>query len=501
MKILTAPQIRDWDSLTIATRYGSSLALMERAATACTEWIASRYGVETPFVVVCGTGNNGGDGLAITRQLIARGYSAFAFVVMHTTTLAPDCAANLDALQALPEPPLRMLREGEFITDLPPTAIVIDALFGTGINRKVEGYVAGFISGLNHLPNSRIAIDLPSGMPADGPPEEGAIMIKAQITLCFQQFKRAMLHPESGANCGEIELLDIGLDERYPSSAPGHWHTLDRNRVKGIYRPRQPFTHKGTHGTAFLIGGAHGLVGAALLAAQAAGRAGAGKVRALVPECGYAVLQTAAPEAMCQTSGAQFIEHIEGWESARGIGIGPGLGDQPATVAAVEAFLRAVTQPIVIDADALNILGSHPALLRQVPAQSILTPHPKELARLFGQTEDTYARADLVRLKAMELGLIIVAKDRYSMIALPDGRCYYNTIGNAGLATGGSGDVLCGMLAGLLAQGYAPADAAMLGVFLHASAGDEAVKSTGMEAMVAGDIVNHIGAAFLTLGR
>jgi NAD(P)H-hydrate epimerase len=500
MKILTAEQIRSWDRATIASRGISSLSLMEHAAAACTEWITSRYTAEIPFVVVCGTGNNGGDGLAITRQLIARGYSALAFVVMHTAALSPDCEANLEALKAVPGASVQLLNDGDFITGLPAAVVLIDALFGTGINRKVEGYAAAFITHLNSLPNTKIAIDLPSGMPADSAAPEGAAIAQAQHTLTFQQFKRAMLHPESGVSCGEIHLIPIGLDPGFQAGMGGYWYTLDKDFVKRRYRPRKPFTHKGTHGTALLVGGTYGMVGAILLAARAAGRAGAGKVRALVPGCGYSVVQTACPEAMCETSGERFLEQIGGWESSKGIGIGPGLGREPATVAAFEAFLSAVDQPVVIDADALNVIAEHPEFLRMVPKHSILTPHPKELERIFGQTADSYARVDLAREKAIEHDIIIVAKDRYTVVALPDGRCYYNTAGNAGLATGGSGDVLCGMLAGLLAQGYTPEDAALIGVYLHAAAGDSAVLKTGMEALVAGDIVDHIGAAFLTLG-
>lgn len=499
MKILTAEQIRAWDAATIQRQAISSLTLMERAAEACTSWLAARYNLSTPFVIICGTGNNGGDGLAIARQLLAKGYGVLAFLVKHTDSLSADCGANLDALLAANKDAVRVMSEGEFVTELPQEIVVIDALFGTGLNRGLEGYVADFVSALNALPNEKIAIDVPSGMMADGPPQPGTAVLEAQQTLTFQQFKRAMLHPEGGEACGEVHVLDIGLDAAFNEGAQSHWHTLDKALVRRIYRPRKPFTHKGTHGTAYIIGGSYGLVGAALLAAQAAGRAGAGKVRGLVPECSYGIFQTAAPEAMCRTSGGQYIEAIEGWESAAGIGIGPGLGTEPATVAAYRDFLQKIDRPIVIDADALNLLGQYPELLDKVPPYSILTPHPKELERMFGKTGNTFERTDLVRQMAMQHQLVIISKDARSVIALPDGRCYYNVFGNAGLATGGSGDVLLGVLAGLLAQSYDPADAALLGAYLHGTAGDLAAKATGMEALVAGDIVANIGAAYLSL--
>ncbi len=469
---------------------------MERAASACTNWLTSRFGMETPFVVVCGTGNNGGDGLAITRQLLVKGYAALAMLVQHTDTLSADCAANRERLgpSALQE-----LLTGDFLSELPQEIVLIDALFGTGLSRPLAGYAADFINKLNELPNTKIAIDIPSGLPADAIPEKGVAILKATHTLTFQQYKRGMLYNEGGAFCGEVHMMDIGLDFAFLKEADTHWNTADKAEIAARYHPRDAFSHKGTHGTAYIIGGSYGLIGAALLATQAAGRAGAGKVRALVPECGYSIIQTAAPEAMCRTSGVRFLEAMEGWESAKGIGIGPGLGTEPETIAAYKDFLEKIDQLVVLDADALNILGEHPEWLQLLPKRSILTPHPKELERIFGKTDTSAARAELVREKAIEHELVIISKDRYTLIAFPDGRCFFNVYGNAGLATGGSGDVLCGILTGLLAQGYAPEDAALLGVYLHATAGDEAVKATGMEALVAGDIVANIGSAFLTL--
>jgi NAD(P)H-hydrate epimerase len=501
MKILTSEQIRAWDAATISRQHISSLTLMEHAAEACTAWLIAHYPANTPFLVVCGTGNNGGDGLAIARLLQAKGWGVLAFLVKHTDALSADCQANLAALQAVNKDVIRILADGEYITELPGEIIVVDALFGTGLNRRLEGYVADFVAALNSLPNEKVAIDMPSGMMADSIPEKDAVVLKVEHTLTFQQFKRAMLHPESGEACGEVHVLDIGLDASFNEAAEGHWHTLDRPLVRQVYRPRKPFSHKGSHGTAFIIGGSYGLMGAALLAAKSAGRAGAGKVRGLIPEYGYDIYQSGAPEAMCKTSGKAAIEEIEGWESAQGIGIGPGLGTAAATAEALGRFLEKIDRPIVLDADALNILGHHKEWLSRVPKRSILTPHPKELERMFGKTENSYARAEMVRQLAMAQELIIIAKDAHSLIALPDGRCFYNIWGNAGLATGGSGDVLLGIITGLLAQNYQPEEAALLGSYLHGTAGDMAAKVTGLEALIAGDIIIHIGAAWQTLRK
>lgn len=499
MKILTAAQIRAWDRATMERQGIGSLDLMERASQAICDWLTARYASTTPFVVLCGTGNNGGDGLALTRLLLQRGYGVRAFVVKHTSGYAPDCGANLERLRAIDPEVVSVLEEGAFITELPPEILVIDAIFGTGINRPLEGWIADFIRHINATGNHIVAIDLPSGMDADDPLPKGAVTIQAQETLCLQQYKRAMLHPESGVPCGTIHVLNIGLDADFQESIPTHWHTLTVPLLRTKYKPRKPFTNKGSFGTGHLIGGSHGMIGAIVLAGRAAGRAGAGKVRLLVPECGYDIAQTLAPETMCATSGINTMGAIEGWEESRGIGIGPGLGSDAGTVDAFRTFLKRVDRPIVVDADALNLLGKHPELLRDLPPRSILTPHPKELERLFGKVADSFARVEQAREQAMALELTILAKDRFTLIALPDGRCYYGTAGNSGLATGGSGDVLLGIITGLLAQGYEPEDAAMLGVYLHATAADAALAEQSEESLVAPDLERFIGAAFRTL--
>lgn len=499
MKLLNAAQIRQWDSATVQRQLISSLTLMERAANACTDWLYTHFSAATPFLVLCGTGNNGGDGLAITRLLLARGYAASALLVKHTDHLSADCAANLEALKTAAGASCGILREGQFITSIPTEIVLVDALFGTGLNRPLEGYMAEFVQRLNELPNSIVAIDLPSGMPADDLPVADAAIVRATHTLTFQQFKRGMLHPEAGRYCGELHRLDIELDEDFIAKAGGHWHTLDRIIVRDIYRPRNFFSHKGLFGTAFVIAGSCGLMGAALLAVNAAGRAGAGKVRGLIPAVGYDVLQSGAPEAMCQTSGAYFIEEMTGWESAQGIGIGPGLGMHPKTVAAFDAFLEKIDRAVVLDADALNILGENKSWMKRLPKRCILTPHPKEFERLFGTQRDSFARAETARSISMRHGWIIIAKDARSIIALPDGNCYYVVNSSPGMATGGSGDVLTGVLTAMLAQGYEPEDAALLGAYLHAVAGSLAAAKTGVESMLAGDITMQLGPAFSLL--
>ena len=498
MQILNAAQIRDWDAATLRAQGITSLQLMERAAAACATWLMQRYTRNTAFVLLCGTGNNGGDGLAVARLLHGEDYGISALLMGDESACSSDAAANLARLHAIDPALVQVAGYDARITSLGRETVLIDALLGTGLNRAVSGGLKAFIEDINRLPNPKISIDLPSGMAADDL-AENTTCIKAAQTLTLGCYKRTLLHPETGAHSGEVTLLDIGLDEHFAPAQNSHWHTLDDLMARSLYRPREAYSHKGTYGTAFVIGGSYGLVGAALLMAGAAGRAGAGKVRALIPACGYTALQAAAPEAMCFTSGEKEIEQVEGWESAQGIGIGPGmLGEKAA--AAFAAFLKKADRPLVLDAEAINILGAQKGLWPDIPAGSILTPHPKEFERLAGATKNSFERTEAARAWALQHKATLVLKDRHTIILTPSGHGFYNLNGNAGLATGGSGDVLTGIITGLLAQGYAPMAAAMLGVWLHGKAGEIAATQIGaQEAVLAGDIVAAIGQAYAAL--
>jgi NAD(P)H-hydrate epimerase len=269
--------------------------------------------------------------------------------------------------------------------------------------------------------------------------------------------------------------------------------------ASSLYRPRDPFAHKGNCGRVFIAGGQYGKIGAVTLASRAALHAGAGLVTSLLPECGYTIFQIAIPEAMCTTSGQHHIENISGWELADAIAVGPGLGTEPITGAALTAFLEQCKKPVVLDADALNIISAHPELLNLVPKDSVLTPHPKEFARLFGTNTNSMVQADSARIQAMRYNINIVLKGRHTVVINPDGECRYNMSGNAGMATGGSGDVLTGIITGLMAQGYPPYEAAVLAVYLHGLAGDFAAADLSQESMIAGDIISYLGKAYLSL--
>lgn len=500
MKILSATQIRDCDAFTIQREGIVSFALMERAAMACYEWIRHQYNNDRKFVVLCGMGNNGGDGLALTRILIQEGYDARAFVWKHTAEFSKDAAENFKLLQSLAPERLSVVDDLSFIDNMPPEGILVDAFLGTGLSRKVDGDSANLINAVNELPNTKIAVDIPSGLFADSIPEEYQPILKANTTLSFEFVKRIFLHQEAAIYTGALQILPIGLDENFIQDVDTNNYTIDEALVKSIYKSRSNHSHKGTYGTAMLIGGSYGKIGAIALSTQAALRSGAGLVYTQAPECGYHILQTLAPEAMFMTAGKEIVEHVNTQrDKLVTIGIGPGMGTDELTANAFKQLLQATREPMVIDADALNICSQSKNLLPLVPENSVLTPHPKEFERLFGTTENSMEQVELARKKATELSIFIVLKRSNTVVLTPDGRCYYNTTGNPGMATGGSGDVLTGIIAGLMAQKHTAEQACLLGVYLHGRAGDIAAQKLSQEAMLASDIISNIGEVFREL--
>ncbi len=501
MKIFSSSQIKACDAYTIHAGEMRSVDLMERAARACVDWLSDHLPKDALFIILCGTGNNGGDGLAITRLLHQRGYGVKAFVLQLSDEFSPDCKANYDRLKDIDEGFVEVLEEGMFVTDVPENVYIIDAIMGTGLNRPVDGWVAEFIKHINDCSNIKIAVDIPSGIPADNIPQGEFVALKADHTLSFQFYKRSFLHRETGIYTGFIHVLGIGLHPTFISSTHTNYRTIDPEDISEIYKKRQPFSHKGDYGSAYLIAGSHGMIGAAILAVKAAFRAGAGKLKILLPECGYNIMQTAVPEAICAVYGEKYISRICNWEKMDAIGIGPGLGQNENTFRAFIQFIEECKVPIVIDADGLNLLAKKKDLLHKVPQGSILTPHPKEFDNLFGESSNSMQRLERARTEAMHHNIYIVLKDRYSVVVTPKGDCWYNLTGNPGMATAGSGDVLTGIITGLKAQGYSSEEAAMLGVFIHGLAGDIASSKQSEEALVAGDIITKLGKAFKAINK
>jgi NAD(P)H-hydrate epimerase len=496
VKILNAEQIRAWDDYTIRNEPVSSIDLMERAAAACTGWLEKQHLLEYSFAIFCGKGNNGGDGLAIARMLAEKKCNVSVYILEFGQKGTNDFLTNLQRIHGLPIP-IHYIQSALHFPVFKKNEIIIDALFGSGLNRPLEAVTAQLVEHINHAECPVIAIDIPSGLSADRS-SKGHIAVKAQYTLTFQCIKPAFLVAENGAFIGSPVILDIGLDQHYYQSLVTADEMIDHLIIRSIYKPRNRFAHKGVFGHALLLAGSYGKMGAAVLAARACLRSGAGLLTCHIPSCGYAVLQTALPEAMVMTDfNSSFITKTEAdLTRFTAIGIGPGMGTASETKMLLRELLDAFRGPLVLDADALNCLALQKDFLSLLPAGTILTPHPKEFDRLFGACENDFDRIAVAKQKAAEHQVIIVLKGHHTFIATPDKKGYFNNTGNPGMATGGSGDVLTGIITGLLAQQYSPVEAAILAVYLHGLAGDFAAKKYSEEAMLAGDIIEFLGDAF-----
>lgn len=497
MKIFSVEQIRNLDQYTIEHEPIPSIDLMERASRTFVQWFSEQFPDRKKQVFVfCGPGNNGGDGLAIARMLSQDHYEVKTFLLRIGNQLSPDCQANLDRIRQERCCTVEEFKRGNAFPVMHEGSVLIDAIFGSGLSRPIVGFWEKFVQHLNHQRVVRVSVDIPSGMFADQPTQGTSIL--ADRTFSFEMPKLGFIFPENAERVGEWQFGSIGLHPDFIQKEPTPWHLLDDNLAKVLLRPRKKYDHKGTFGHALLVVGSYGKMGAAILASRGALRAGAGLMTVHVPQCGYDILQIANPEAMVMVDEeAHSISKISAdLSSYTAFGIGCGIGNNYLTVSMLGVFLESVTLPVVLDADALNILAEHPEFFEKIPKSSILTPHPKEFERLFGKTADSFERNDLQRKKAEELGVYIVLKGANTAIACPDGTCYFNTTGNPGMATAGSGDVLTGILTGLLSQGYSPKSASLLGVYLHGLAGDLAATEMGEEGMLAGDLLRFLGRAF-----
>lgn len=498
MKIFSAEQIRVGDAYSIQHEPINSIDLMERAAQQCTDWISGHFPVDALVYLFCGTGNNGGDGLAIARLLQQKGYKTFTYLAGNAEKLSPDCQVNLSRLEHEYASHLSAIHSIADFPILPANALIIDALFGTGLNRPLEGMAKSIVLRINQeaAGHTVIAIDMPSGLQADHS-STGEAVVKATHTLSFEFYKLAFLLPENEAYIGEIHILPIGIQASYIDQTKTPYSLTDKAFIRSIYKQRIPFSHKGTYGHALIIAGSYGKMGAAVLASKACLHAGAGLITGYIPSCGYTILQTAVPEVMCICDPEnKYLSQLPPDLNYTAIGIGPGIGREAATVKVIREILAQSDKPLVLDADALNII-SEEKLFDKIPPASILTPHPKEFERLFGKTRNNFERLALQIKKSAEWNCYIVLKGHNTCISTPEGHCFFNSTGNAGMATGGTGDVLTGILTGLIAQGYSSLHAAVLGVYIHGLAGDIAAADKSMESMTASDIITYLGKAFL----
>lgn len=503
MKIFTSTQIHELDKYTIEHEPVSSLQLMERAARAITRSIEAEWSNRTPVIVFAGPGNNGGDALAVARMLSEDNYGVTVYLFNIHNKLSADCAANKKRLQDGKK--VKQFTEITVNFD-PPTlsedTLVIDGLFGSGLNKPLAGGFASLVKYLNSSQATIVSIDIPSGlMCEDNTYNIPSNILHAHLTLTLQQKKLAMLLADCQKYLGRVKVLDIRLSPEYIRQTDCRYRILEEDDICPLLKQRDDFAHKGSMGHALLIAGSYGMSGAAILAARACLRSGVGKLTVNTPKRNYDILQTSVPEAVLQMDVEEtvFSRPVD-TDPYNAMGIGPGLGTGENTAIALIAQIRRNTCPMVLDADAINILGAHRAWMQQMPEGIILTPHPKEFDRLTGYASGCdYERLSKACELAEHLQAYIILKGHYSALCLPNGNVEFNSTGNSGMATAGSGDVLTGIITALLARGYDKADACRLGMYLHGLSGDLAAKELGKESLIASDIIDYLPKAFLRL--
>lgn len=498
MKILSAEQIKACDVFTIQNEPISSIDLMERAAMACIKHIVKKSSIDSEFVIFCGKGNNGGDGLAIARFLIKRNYSVKTFVIESSPNESEDFKTNLERLKELKADSIFTITKEEDLKQLEfnSNTVIIDSLFGTGLNKPLSGIVSELVKFINSTKLFIISIDIPSGLYADKANDQDDVIIQSSVTLSFQFPKLSFLMPQNGKFVPEFEVLDIGLHETFIKNITTPHYYVTKPDLQPLLKTRAKFSHKGTYGHALLVAGAYGKMGASVIAAKACLRSGAGLLTVQAPKKGIDILQSSIPEAMVSVDDSQeLITELPKMDKFTAVGIGPGIGTEAITENVVKNLLN-YNLPVVFDADAINILANNKTWLSFLQPDSILTPHVKEFDRLTEKHADDFDRLETAKKFAMKHRCIVVLKGAYTQTVTPDGNVFFNSTGNAGLAKGGSGDTLTGTILGLLTRGYTSPQAALIGVYLHGSAADNALKKIHIESLLATDVINRLPKAF-----
>ena len=498
MKILSSAQLKELDKYTIIHEPIASIDLMERAARALTEAIVQRWDKSFDIVVFAGPGNNGGDALAVARMLSKKGYRVEVFLFNTKGKLSEECQANLDRLKTCGSIYFTEISTQFDPPNLSEKHLVIDGLFGSGLNKPLNGGFAAVVKYINSSKAQVVAIDIPSGlMGEDNTYNVRTNIIRADVTLSIQLPKLSFLFPENEDIVGEWEMLDIQLKQSFIDSVPSAYSILEESEVRSLVKPRKRFAHKGTFGHGLLIAGAYGMAGASILSAKACLKSGIGLLTVHVPIHNHDLLQVTVPEAIVHTDiQERYFAQPTHLNKYSALAIGPGLGREEDTALAMMEQIQGSNLPIVLDADAINILSTHRNWLSRLPKRCILTPHLGELERLIGKCLDTYERLIKVKELASYLQSYIIVKGAWTCIVTPEGNFHFNPTGNPGMATGGSGDVLTGILLGLLAQGYSREEACKLGVYVHGMAGDIAAEEKTEISMTANDIIEALPIAW-----
>lgn len=503
MKIFPIEQVREADAYTIKNEPIKSIDLMERAASQCYKWIRLHVDRDRKIKVIVGPGNNGGDGLVVARMLAEERYHIEVLIIRFTDKESDDFSENLKRLKGLPEPVIKEIKEGDDIPDFNGDDILLDGIFGSGLTRPVKGFIASVIDAMNKSKKLIISIDIPSGLFADkSTVETGSTVVKADYTLSFQFPKLAFFFAENDAFVGHWEVLPIGLHEKFIAETEANNHYIRRDDVKSLKKKRGKFSHKGNFGHALLIAGGYGKMGAAVMASWAAVRSGAGLLTAHIPKKGYNIIQTAVPEVMTSIDRSEEIfSEVPDLSAFNAIAVGPGIGNEKQTQNSLKLFIQNAGTPVIFDADAINILGENKTWISFVPPNSIFTPHPKEFERITEKASDNFDRFELQKEFSIKNKVYVVLKGAYTCITTPAGKAYFNSTGNPGMASGGSGDVLTGILLALLAQNYDPLEACVMGVYLHGLAADLKLEEKGFEGMIARDIIEALPRAFMECSK
>lgn len=501
MKIFSARQIKDIDSYTVVNEPVSSINLMERAAVALATSIIGSYPQANRFLIFCGPGNNGGDGLAVARLLALRGKSVFVYLLSSPEGLSVDALTNYERLTKISDVTVEVLRSEDCFPEILTNDIIVDALFGSGLSRPLAGMSLELVYLINSSGAAVVSVDIPSGLPSEGSAgysEKG--IVRATQTLTLQFPKLSLLFPENEVFVGKFQILPIGLHAKALLSIPSSYHFVTESDVRQLIQARPVFGHKGTFGHLLLVAGSKGMMGASVLAARGAYKAGAGLVTTHIPAGQGHVIHVSIPEAIVSEDIDTACFSKSGSLAAfSAVAVGPGISKQPKVKSALRQLLTSVSVPLLLDADAINIIAEERDMLELIPPNTVLTPHPKELSRLIGSWSNSYDRLAMQQEFAKRHGVVLLCKGAYTTVALPSGEIFFNSTGNSGMATGGSGDVLAGIIGGLLAQGMKSSEAAILGVYLHGLAGDIAAREMGQQSIMASDIASSLGKAWLVL--
>lgn len=495
--ILSADTIKRWDSYTIEREPVSSVDLMERAATACCDWLLDKYKDSIQFTVFCGTGNNGGDGLGIARKLIQAGKKVSIVIAGDSQFGSGEFTFNLHKLNQLSN--FELLLEPSQLPHLHSDDIVIDALFGTGLNRAVSGFAQNCIQHINGSEARVIAIDMPSGLFADQASPVDSPIVSATYTLSFQVPKLAFFIPENDAYVGQFILLDIGLKSDFEAYRHPENAFLQYSDLKGVFSKRVRHANKWQFGHALLIAGSEDKIGAAIIASRSALRSGIGLLTVHTVKAASMPIISAIPEAMLSLDdSSSHITQCPSLEKYSAVGIGPGIGWHPETAECIKKLLQSGFSNLVLDADAINLIAEH-KWQDMLPPNCLLTPHIKEFERLAGASSNGFERLEMQKTFSKRHGVYVLLKGAYSSVSTPDGKLFFNSSGNPGMAKGGSGDCLTGILTALMAQGFNTEKAATVGMMVHGLAGDLARDIYGETAMLASDIIEALPSIYDSL--